>query len=95
MRFTFRLEEIKAALLRAGVADFRFAQVQEIGGPILQENYRGTEYTVDFDARIMIMLVTEDEHVETITSIIREIASTEHESDGKILVLPVESMIPI
>lgn len=91
----FRLDEIKAALLEAGISELRFTQVQEIGGATLQENYRGTEYEVDFDARIMIMIVVDDDRVAPITALIRSIATTENLSDGEILVLPVETMIPI
>lgn len=91
----FRLEEIKAALLEAGVAELRFTQVHEIGQDTSQENYRGTEYEVDFDARIMVMMVVEDDRVSEVTGLIRETASTENQGDGEILVMPVESMISI
>ncbi|MEQ9365787.1 MAG: P-II family nitrogen regulator [Leptospirales bacterium] len=91
----FRLEEIKAALLEAGIGELRFTQVQEIGKETSQENYRGTEYRVDFDARIMVMMVVEDDRVNAIATLIRKIASTENLSDGEILVMPIETMIPI
>ncbi len=91
----FRLDEIKAALLEAGVSELRVAQVQEIGQGTSQENYRGTEYEVDFDARMMLMMVVADDRVPAIAKLIREIASTENLSDGEILVMPVETTIPI
>lgn len=91
----FKLEALKDALLEAGVSDLRFVPIQESAGSNFQEFYRGTEYAVDSDARTMVMMMLEDEQVDAITRLIQNIARTDNDGDGKILVIPVEQMIEI
>ncbi len=91
----FKLDALKDALLEAGVSDLRFVPIHESAGSNFQEFYRGTEYAVDSDARTMVMMMINDDQVENITRLIQDIARTDNEADGKILVIPVEQMIEI
>jgi len=54
--------------------------------------YRGVEYTVSLLPKIMIEIVIDDNNVEDIARIVREVAQTGEIGDGRIFVLPVEEV---
>ena len=59
------------------------------------EIYRGSEYTVDFLPKTVLEVVVEDSQVDSVTRAIIEASKTGKIGDGKIFVLPVESIIRI
>ncbi len=91
----FKMDELKSALMDAGIGDVRIFQLQEIGDRKHREFYRGAEYAVQFEPRIMFSMLVEDERVDRIVQIIQETAGTNNEGDGQILVIPVELAEPI
>ena len=54
--------------------------------------YRGVEYTVSLLPKIMIEIVLDDNNVEDVARIVREVAQTGEIGDGRIFILPVEEV---
>lgn len=59
------------------------------------EIINGTEYRVDFLPKILIVLIVEDEIVDSILDILLDECSTGQIGDGKIIVTPVEKVVRI
>ena len=92
----FKLEEVKDALNKAGVAGLTVTEVKGYGrqkGHV--ELYRGAEYDVSFVPKVKMELVVADGMVEKALSVIEETAKTGKIGDGKIFVLPVEEAVRI
>jgi len=91
-----RLEIVKNALAEKGyigltVSDVRGRGLQ--GG--MTERYRGREYTVDLLPKVKLELVVKDSDVEDVIKTICENAKTGKHGDGKIFVIPVESVVRV
>jgi nitrogen regulatory protein P-II 1 len=59
------------------------------------EVYRGAEYQVDFLPKIKLEIVTPDDRVEEVVSIIIKCAKSGKVGDGKIFILPAEDAIRV
>ncbi len=93
---TFKLDEVKNAILKVGVHGMTVREVMGFGrqkGHI--ENYRGTRYEVKFIPKVKIEVVIPDDKVEEILDIIRQTAHTGEIGNGKIFVYPIEDVIRI
>ena len=88
-----KLDTIKKALEERG---FVAMSILEITGRGEQKGitleYHGETVEVDTLPKIMLMMVVNDQDVDTIVSTIRGAGRTGHFGDGKIFVLPVEMM---
>ncbi len=92
----FRLDEVKDALNLLGISGMTISEVKGFGRQRgHKEVYRGTEYEVDFVAKIKIDLVVPAERVDQVVAAIAEKANTGKVGDGKIFVLPVEKAMRI
>ncbi len=92
----FKLEEVKDALNKAGIAGLTVTETRGYGrqkGHV--ELYRGAEYDVSFVPKVKIEVVVADSAVEGILSVIEETAKTGKIGDGKIFVLPVDETVRI
>ncbi len=92
----FKLEDVKDALNKAGIAGLTVTEVRGYGrqkGHV--ELYRGAEYDVSFVPKVKVELVVADSAVEAIISVIEETAKTGKIGDGKIFVLPVDETVRI
>jgi nitrogen regulatory protein P-II 1 len=91
-----KLDELKAALDNIGV---RGMTVYEVKGRGLQREqkqyYRGQEHIVDLFPKIKIEIISEDQLIEDIISIILKVCRTGKVGDGKIFVYPIERVIRI
>jgi nitrogen regulatory protein P-II 1 len=91
-----KLDELKAALDNMGV---RGMTVYEVKGRGLQREqkqyYRGQEHIVDLFPKIKIEIISEDQLIEDIISIILKVCRTDKVGDGKIFVYPIERVIRI
>ncbi|WP_028708681.1 P-II family nitrogen regulator [Propionicicella superfundia] len=87
------LDVVQKALIRKGIQGMT---VTEVSGYARQhghaEVYRGAEYTVDFIGKIKIEVVCTDANVPTVVEAIVEGARTGQVGDGKVWVVPVESV---
>ncbi len=59
------------------------------------EVYRGAEYTIDFVPKVRIEVLSEDGDVERTVNLILETARTGKIGDGKVWVVPVDSVYRI
>jgi nitrogen regulatory protein P-II 1 len=92
----FKLEDVKIALVNAGVVGMTVSEVRGFGRQKGQvERYRGSEFTVEFLQKLKLEIVVDDERVETVVQAIQEAARTGEIGDGKIFISPVESVIRI
>ena len=92
----FKLDEVKIALVNAGVVGMTVSEVRGFGRQKGQtERYRGSEYTVEFLQKLKLEIVIEDEQVEMVVDKIIAAARTGEIGDGKIFVYPVDQVIRI
>ena len=93
---SFKFDEVKIALVNAGVVGMTVSEVRGFGRQKGQtERYRGSEYTVEFLQKLKIEIVVEDDQVDMVVDKIITAARTGEIGDGKIFVSPVERIIRI
>ncbi|MGK7951305.1 MAG: P-II family nitrogen regulator [Xenococcaceae cyanobacterium] len=92
----FKLDEVKIALVNAGVVGMTVSEVRGFGRQKGQtERYRGSEYTVEFLQKLKIEIVIEDDQVDMVVDKIIAASRTGEIGDGKIFVYPVDQVIRI
>jgi len=93
----FKLEEVKEALVEAGIEGMTISEVKGYGRQQgHSELYRGAEYVVEFIPKVKIeIVVSNDEYANTAINIIKETAATGKIGDGKIFVSPIEHVVRI
>ncbi|MDX2229060.1 MAG: P-II family nitrogen regulator [Leptolyngbyaceae cyanobacterium bins.349] len=92
----FKLDEVKIALVNAGIVGMTVSEVRGFGRQKGQtERYRGSEYTVEFLQKLKIEIVVEDDQVDMVVDKIIVAARTGEIGDGKIFITPVNSIIRI
>nr|2XUL_A Chain A, NITROGEN REGULATORY PROTEIN P-II [Synechococcus elongatus PCC 7942 = FACHB-805]2XUL_B Chain B, NITROGEN REGULATORY PROTEIN P-II [Synechococcus elongatus PCC 7942 = FACHB-805]2XUL_C Chain C, NITROGEN REGULATORY PROTEIN P-II [Synechococcus elongatus PCC 7942 = FACHB-805]2XUL_D Chain D, NITROGEN REGULATORY PROTEIN P-II [Synechococcus elongatus PCC 7942 = FACHB-805]2XUL_E Chain E, NITROGEN REGULATORY PROTEIN P-II [Synechococcus elongatus PCC 7942 = FACHB-805]2XUL_F Chain F, NITROGEN RE len=92
----FKLDEVKIALVNAGIVGMTVSEVRGFGRQKGQtERYRGSEYTVEFLQKLKLEIVVEDAQVDTVIDKIVAAARTGEIGDGKIFVSPVDQTIRI
>jgi nitrogen regulatory protein P-II 2 len=92
----FKLDDVREALLAAGVEGLTVSEVQGYGRQKGQtEIYRGAEYQVNFVPKVKLEAVVDDSAVDRAVEAIQTSAATGRIGDGKIFVLDVERAIRI
>ena len=92
----FKLEEVKESLTEIGLEGMTVTEVKGFGRQKgHSEIYRGSEYSVDFLPKIKIEIAVSDEVVSKTVDTIVKSAKTGKIGDGKVFVLPVESIVRI
>ena len=92
----FKLDDVKDALKDLGVQGLTVSDVQGFGRQRGHtEVYRGAEYTIDFVPKVRIEILVDDADVERVTTTIVETSRTGKIGDGKVWVIPVESVVRI
>jgi len=92
----FKINELKDALQEHGVLGMTAYEVRGFGRQKgHSEVYRGSEYQVDFMAKIKVELVVPDERVEEIVSVIVRAARTGEIGDGKVFISDVGEAVRI
>ena len=92
----FRLTEVQEALTGLGIQGMTVSEVKGFGrqkGHV--ELYRGAEYTVKFVPKLYIMAVLPDDLAEKAVDAIQKAAFTGKIGDGKVFVIPVESVLRV
>ena len=91
-----RLDDVKSALEAAGV---RGLTVSEASGYGRQrghtEVYRGAEYTIDFIQKVKVEVLVDDAEAETLVGVLLQGARTGAVGDGKIWVVPVDTVVRV
>jgi nitrogen regulatory protein P-II 1 len=92
----FKLEEVKDALQRIGVQGMTISEVQGFGRQRGHtEVYRGSEYRVDFVAKIKLEVLVDDGEALAVVEELANAARTSKIGDGKVWVIPVEHLVRI
>jgi nitrogen regulatory protein P-II 2 len=92
----FKLDEVREALVAAGVEGLTISEVKGYGRQKGQtEIYRGAEYQVNFVPKVKLEAVVDDETVAAAVAAIKGAAATGKIGDGKIFVTPVEDAVRI
>ncbi len=82
-----KLEDVKTALMEAGVTGMTVSEVRGFGRQKGQtEVYRGAEYAIDFIPKIKLEIVGDDDAMQGVVDTIVNTAWTGQVGDGKILV---------
>ena len=92
----FKLDALKDALHDIGVTGMTVSEVRGFGRQKGHtEIYRGAEYNVDFIPKVKVEMILASEMVDQTVSTIMEATQTGKIGDGKIFVLPVDSITRI
>jgi nitrogen regulatory protein P-II 1 len=92
----FKLDDVKDRLKSLGVNGLTLTEVQGFGRQRGHtEVYRGAEYEVDFVPKLRIEIVVDDAQVDEVVNGIVESARTDKIGDGKVWVVPVESLVRV
>ena len=92
----FKLEDVKIALVNAGIVGMTVSEVRGFGRQKGQvERYRGSEFTVEFLQKLKLEVVVDDDRVDTVVTAIQDAARTGEIGDGKIFISPIDSVIRI
>ena len=73
----FKLEDVKIALVNAGIVGMTVSEVRGFGRQKGQvERYRGSEFTVEFLQKLKLEIVVDDDRVDTVVNAIQDAART-------------------
>ncbi|MFT4110285.1 P-II family nitrogen regulator [Propionicimonas sp.] len=90
------LETVQKALVRHGVGGMTISEVSGYGrqrGHV--EVYRGEEYTIDFITKVRLEVLVEDDEAEALTGVIVQSARTGQVGDGKVWIVPVDTVVRV
>ena len=92
----FKLDDVREALSEVGASGITVIEVKGFGRQKGHtEIYRGAEYVVDFIPKIKVEIVTTDDQVDLIIDKIIASVKTGNIGDGKIFVMPVDTVCRI
>ena len=92
----FKLEDVKVALVNAGIIGMTVSEVRGFGRQKGQvERYRGSEFTVEFLQKLKVEVVVDSDKVDSVINAIAEAAKTGEIGDGKIFISQVDSVVRI
>lgn len=92
----FKLEDVKTALEGRGVHGLTVSEASGYGRQKGHtEVYRGAEYTVDLVPKVRLEVVVEDAVVDEVVDAIVAGAQTGKIGDGKVWVIPVETIVRV
>jgi len=92
----FKLDDLKEAMSGIGVQGMTISEVKGFGRQKgHKEVYRGAEYVVDFVPKIKVEIVVDEDMVNKVVEAIMKSVKTDKIGDGKIFVLPLDSVCRI
>jgi nitrogen regulatory protein PII len=92
----FKLEEVKDALTELGIEGMTTVDVKGFGRQKGHtEIYRGSEYTVDFIPKVLILVVVADGVVHDAVKAIVKAAKTGSIGDGKVFISTIDEALRI
>ena len=92
----FKLEDIKVALETKGIHGMTVSEASGYGRQRGHtEVYRGAEYTVDLVPKVRIEVLVDDADVDSAVSTIVDAANTGRIGDGKVWVVPVDTVVRV
>jgi len=91
-----QLDDVKTALLAAGVEGMTVTEVRGFGRQRGKtENFRGSEYRIDFVPKVKLELIVASESTDQIVGVIAEAAKTGKIGDGKIWSVGLDRLIRV
>ncbi len=88
-----KLDEVKDALLAAGVEGLTVSEVRGFGRQRGKtENFRGSEYNIDFVPKVRLDVMVAADAADKIVAVIVAAAKTDKIGDGKVWITPVRSL---
>jgi len=90
-----RFEDVKDALLEAGIEWFSYYDVRGVGKSRQGRIYRGVVYDTSCIERILVSIVVRDKNVKKTVDAIIKAAQTGEIGDGRIFVIPIQDAIRI
>ncbi len=92
----FKLEEVKEAVIEAGVQGMTVTEVRGFGRQKgHKEQYRGAEYSVDFLPKVKLEVIVADDQAKPVIEAIVRTARTGQIGDGKIFVTDLAETVRI
>ena len=92
----FKLDELKEAMTGIGVQGMTVSEVKGYGRQKgHKEVYRGAEYEVDFVAKVKVEIVVDSDIADQVVDTIMNSVKTGKIGDGKIFVMPLETVCRI
>jgi nitrogen regulatory protein P-II 1 len=92
----FKLDEVKDALKVLGVSGMTLTEAQGFGRQRGHtEVYRGAEYEVDFVPKLRVEILVDDAQADDVVDAIVANAGTGKIGDGKVWVVPVETVVRV
>ena len=92
----FKLEDVKNALEGTGVHGMTVSEASGFGRQRGHtEVYRGAEYTVDLVPKVRLEVLADDDRVDSVVDAIVTATQTGRIGDGKVWVVPVESIVRV
>ncbi len=92
----YKLEALKEAVGTLGIQGMTISEVKGFGRQKGHtEIYRGAEYIVDFIPKMKVEIVVDEDLVDQVVEKIRTSVNTGTIGDGKIFVMPVETVCRI
>ncbi|MFC0432939.1 P-II family nitrogen regulator [Kutzneria buriramensis] len=92
----FVLDDVKASLERLGVLGMTVSEVQGFGRQKGHtEVYRGAEYAVDFVPKLRVEVLVDDLTADKVVDAVVEASRTGKIGDGKVWVVPVETVVRV
>jgi len=92
----FKLDDVRSALEQCGVHGMTVTEASGYGQQKGHtEVYRGAEYDVSLVPKIRLEVVVDDADVEGVVATITSAAQTGKIGDGKVWVMPVESVVRV
>ena len=92
----FKVDDVKTTLKSMGIDGMTVSEPQGYGRQSgHSEVYRGAEYTIDFVPKVRIEIVVDDEQTDEVVSAIVSSAETGTIGDGKVWVIPVETVVRV
>jgi nitrogen regulatory protein P-II 1 len=92
----FKLDDVKDALKRLGVQGMTLSESQGFGRQRGHtEVYRGAEYEIDFVPKLRVEVLVDDSQTDAVVNAIVEAAKTGKIGDGKVWVVPVETVVRV
>ncbi|HXW31487.1 MAG TPA: P-II family nitrogen regulator [Acidimicrobiales bacterium] len=92
----FKLDDVKEALKTLGISGMTLTEAQGFGRQRGHtEVYRGAEYEVDFVPKLRVEVLVDDAEADDVVDTIVRTAATGKIGDGKVWVVPVDSVVRV
>ena len=92
----FKLEDVKSALESRGVHGMTVSEASGYGRQRGHtEVYRGAEYKVDLVPKVRIEVLVDDADADSVVEAVVSAAQTGRIGDGKVWVMPVDTVIRV